>query len=228
MITRWHVYANNSTWLDAVVETIAKAEAEALAARGEFHIVLAGGSTPRLVYEALAVGSHDWSRWQVWFGDERCLPPDDPDRNSMLARNSWLDRVAIPAFNIHMISAELGPTVAATRYAEALHGVGVFDLVLLGLGEDGHTASLFPGDEWGEARDAPDVLAVFHAPKAPPERVSLSARRLGNARAVLFLLTGIGKRAAVAAWRAGRALPAAVIHPSRGVDVFMTRDAYPE
>jgi 6-phosphogluconolactonase len=225
MSTRWHVHAGDASWLAAVLAAIARAEAEALGTHGEFHIVLAGGGTPRLVYEALAREKHDWPRWRVWFGDERCLPVDHPERNSWLARHAWLERVAMPAGNIHIIPAELGARLAAERYAEALRLAGTFDLVLLGLGEDGHTASLFPGNPLGEAKDAPDTLPVFDAPKAPPERVSLSARRLSDARNVFFLVTGSGKRAAVAAWRGGSALPVAAIQPPSGVDVFTTGDA---
>jgi 6-phosphogluconolactonase len=227
MTTRWHVHSDNAAWLDAVLAYIDEAERQALAEHGSFHIVLAGGGTPRLVYGALARARHDWARWQVWYGDERCLPPDDPERNSRMAGEAWLDHVPVPGTNIHAMRAELGARVAARDYAEAVRGVGMFDLVLLGLGEDGHTASLFPGHDWGEADGAEDVLAVYDAPKPPAERVSLSARRLSRARRVAFLATGAGKRAAMAAWRRGDALPAAAIRPAGGVDVFLTRDVVP-
>ncbi len=93
--------------------------------------------------------------------------------------------------------------------------------MLLGLGEDGHTASLFPMHDWGAAPDSPDVLAVFDAPKPPPQRVSLSAARLSRAREVLFLVAGESKRDAVKRWRAGEQLPAAAIQPAAGVDVLV-------
>jgi 6-phosphogluconolactonase len=106
-------------------------------------------------------------------------------------------------------------------YTEALRTVGEFDLVLLGLGEDGHTASLFPGHEWGTAPGSPDVLAVFDAPKPPQQRVSLSAARLSRARQVIFLVSGESKREAVAEWRAGKNIPARAIVPTAGVDVLV-------
>jgi 6-phosphogluconolactonase len=173
------------------------------------------------VYALLRESAADWASWQVYFGDERCLPPQNPERNSRMAACAWLDHVAIPPGRIHPIPAELGAEAAAAAYAQELAGVGEFDLVLLGLGEDGHTASLFPGQDWGVNDAALDVLAVRDAPKPPPQRVSLSARRLSQAREVLFLVSGAGKRQAVADWRAGKAIPAAAITPAGGVDVLL-------
>jgi 6-phosphogluconolactonase len=117
--------------------------------------------------------------------------------------------------------AEVGAGETARLYEKTLLGQGDFDLVLLGLGEDAHTASLFPGQDWGVGDTAPDVLAVFDAPKPPPERVSLSARRLSAAREVVFLVSGEGKRQAVTAWRAGHSVPAAAIAPAGGADILI-------
>lgn len=222
---RWHVSDSPADWLARARAFVAEAEAEALATRGAFHIVLAGGGTPRLVYQALAGEPHDWARWHIWFGDERCLPADDPERNSRMAREAWLDRVAIPSGNLHVIPAEQGAEAAALAYARELSGLGPFDLVLLGMGQDGHTASLFPGHAWGEAADAPDALAVAGAPKPPPARVSLSAARLSRARRVLFLITGADKRDALARWQHGEALPVGAIRPEAGVDVLLDNEA---
>ena len=183
--------------------------------------MLAGGDTPRAVYALLRGAKVAWSAWHVYFGDERCLPANDPGRNSRMADETWLDHVTIPQSQRHAIPAELGATRAALAYQESLRPVGVFDLVLLGLGEDGHTASLFPGRDWGTAPDSPDALAVFDAPKPPPERVSLSAARLSRARQVIFLVAGESKRNAVAAWRAGSPIPASAITPPSGVDVLV-------
>jgi 6-phosphogluconolactonase len=138
-----------------------------------------------------------------------------------MAHAEWLGYASVPAHNIHPIPAESGARTAATLYARALRGIDAFDLVLLGLGEDGHTASLFPGHDWGIHADSPDVLAVTDAPKPPPERVSLSAHRLSNAQQVLFLVEGAGKRDAVAAWRRGADIPATSITPAGGVDVLL-------
>lgn len=226
MLTHWELADDGRDLLRRALAHVRAAETDALEERGVFHIVLAGGTTPARLYAALADEAHDWARWQVWFGDERCLPPDHPERNSRMARETWLDRVGLPPANVHVIPAELGPDAAAAAYARELAGAGDFDLVLLGLGEDGHTASLFPGREWGNGPGAVDVLPVADAPKPPPERVSLSAMRLSRARRVLFLVTGRAKRHAVAAWRRGEALPAAAIKPDAGVNVLLDREAW--
>ena len=223
---RWHV-VDDSNWLTTSITWVNQAAESALAARGIFHIVLAGGSTPEKLYRVLAAQQHDWSRWHIWFGDERCLPQDDPQRNSRMACTTWLDRVGIPAANIHLIPAEQGAETAARLYAEQLQNQGAFDLVLLGLGQDGHTASLFPGNVIGSASDSADVLPVFDAPKPPPDRVTLSARRLSDSRCVLFLIRGADKREALNAWRQGTNIPATAIHPDAGVDLLIDTDASP-
>lgn len=213
-IVRWHVFPDAGGVEAAAAETILAA---AQVAGEAFRICLAGGTTPRRVYERLARAKADWPRWHVYFGDERCLPPDSPERNSRMARMAWLDHVPIPPGQVHDIPAEHGAQAAAAEYARTLAQVDEFDLVLLGLGEDGHTASLFPGQSWGEAA----ALPVSDAPKPPPQRVSLSPARLSRARQVLFLVTGAGKAEAVAAWRAGQDIPACRIAPPAGTDVFL-------
>jgi 6-phosphogluconolactonase len=219
-LCRWHAFADASALERAATAKILQSAQHAIARAGRFHLVLAGGGTPRRIYHALSQSGAEWSRWHIYFGDERCLPPDDTERNSHMAADAWLDHVSIPPSQIHTIPAESGAAAAASSYASSLAGLGDFDLVLLGLGEDGHTASLFPGHEWGTETDAPDVLPVFNAPKPPAERVSLSAHRLAATRLTIFLVSGPGKQSAVAAWRAGMPIPAAAIAPVAGVDVF--------
>ncbi len=194
---------------------------DAVRRRGRFVVVLAGGSTPRGVYELLRVAETDWSDWHVYFGDERCAARDDPERNSQMAGSAWLDHVPIPAGQRHPMPAEWGPVEGARRYAATLEPVGEFDLVLLGLGEDGHTGSLFPGHELGRSGQAPSTIAVLDAPKPPPARVTMSAHRFSWTRRALFLVAGEGKREAVRRWRAGEDLPARAIAPRVGVDVFV-------
>ena len=216
---RWRAFATPAILAQAAVAAICGAATRAIAVRGAFHLVLAGGTTPKRVYELLVEQPAEWVRWHIYFGDERCLPPEHPERNSRMALDAWLLRVAIPPAQIHPIAAELGAAAAARAYSRTLAGVELFDLVLLGLGEDGHTASLFPGQV--KARAQRSALPVFDAPKPPPERVSLSVRRLSAAREVIFLVTGAAKAAAVAAWRSDQAIPAALIAPAVGVDIYL-------
>lgn len=218
---RWHRYDDAAAVEHAAVTTIMRAAEQAIKARAAFHIVLAGGTTPRRVYEALRHIPTDWSAWHVYFGDERCLPQDHPERNSRMAASAWLDHVGIPSAQVHIIPAELGAEYAAASYAATLDKVVDFDLVLLGLGEDGHTASLFPGHNAGSAQDAPATFAVANAPKPPPQRVSLSAHRLSTTRQMLFLVTGNSKMQAVKDWQSGLAIPAAQLFPQCGVDIFI-------
>jgi 6-phosphogluconolactonase len=226
--TRWHVFPDTEALTRAAFDFVSDRARAALRERGAFHIVLAGGTTPQAVYARLPGLDTDWEGWHIWFGDERCLPSEHADRNSRMAWEAWLGKVSIPAGQMHPMPAELGPEAAASRYAESLAHTGQFDLTLLGLGEDGHTASLFPGHEWGKEPAAAAVLPVHNAPKPPPDRVSLSASRLSDSRAVLFLVTGKSKRQAVAAWRRGLTIPAAAVRPAAGVDIFVEQTCLEE
>jgi 6-phosphogluconolactonase len=220
-LVRWHPYADIPALEHAAVERILAAAATALRGRGQFNIVLAGGRTPRGVYQRLRKSGADFGSWQIYFGDERCVARNDAGRNSLMAAQAWFDAVGLGPAQVHTIPAERGAYDGARAYAALLQGVPEFDLVLLGLGEDGHTASLFPNHEWGVGPGAPDTIAVLDAPKDPPHRVSLSAARLSRAKEMLFLVDGAAKRQAVAAWRNGANIPARSITPAVGVDVLI-------
>jgi 6-phosphogluconolactonase len=186
------------------------------------HIALSGGSTPRPAYELAAALKPDWSAVDVWWGDERCVPADDERSNYRLARESLLDRLAVPPRAVHRIEGELDPEEAARRYDEELCGV-TLDLVLLGLGPDGHTASLFPGDA---ALEEAERLAVA-VERPDVARVTLTPPPLKAAAQVVFLVVGVGK--AEAARRAfgdepGPATPASLIR-GRRTTVILDRDA---
>lgn len=216
-ISRWHTFQTQDEINHATLNRILAAAKQAIDERGSFSIVLAGGSTPKNVYALLKDVQADWASWHVFHNDDRCLPIDDVERNSLMARTTWLNHVAIPAHQIHDIPAELGNIEGAKAYAKTLAGVPIFDLVLLGLGEDGHTASLFPGQLVDNSADA---VPVFNAPKPPANRITISQQRLSNAREVIFLVTGAGKQDAVNDWRNGVSIPATLITPKNGVDVY--------
>lgn len=214
---RWKHFESIETLRHAVCDAITQSANEAIAKRGKFSIVLAGGNTPRAVYRLLRDLPMDWPKWHIYHGDERCLPPDHEDRNSLMVEQVWLDYVNIPTNQVHDIPAELGPVSGAKAYAEVLKDIATFDLVLLGLGEDGHTASLFPNHTVDNSADA---VPVFNSPKPPSERVSISQNRLNNSHEVIFLVTGAGKQEAVDHWRTGVDIPATLIKPENGVDVY--------
>lgn len=225
-ICRWHVHDTAAVVYAALVAAIDRLGHER--ADGSFSLVLTGGSTARAVYPHLRHLDTDWSVWRFYWGDERCLPPDHPERNSRLARDLWLDHIPLAPAQVFVIPAELGPKMAAQRYDAIVRTLPVFDLVVLGLGEDGHVASLFPGHDWGATAAAASVLAVEDAPKPPAQRVSLAAWRLSRARHVFVVATGAAKREAVAAWRRGERLPAMAVTPPTGVDVFVDRLCLPD
>jgi 6-phosphogluconolactonase len=216
-ICRWHQFDSQDGINHAIIDQIQKLASHALATQGVFRIVLAGGSTPKQIYAQLKNLDTDWSKWHIYHNDDRCLPVDHPERNSKMARDVWLSHVSIPESQIHDIPAELGNVEGAKEYAQTLLGVPDFDLVLLGLGEDAHTASLFPGHAVDNSADA---VPVFNSPKPPADRVTMSAKRLNRTKAVIFMVTGPNKQAAVNQWRNEEDIPARLICPANGVDIY--------
>ncbi len=224
---RWHVYTDLDQLIEAVANGIMSEAARAISAAGRFLIVLAGGSTPRPIYARLVELNTPWHQWHIYFGDERCLRTGHPERNDTMIREVWLDKVSIPVDQIHAVPAELGASAGAKSYAQELASLGPFDLTLLGLGEDGHTASLFPGGPLGCQRGAPDVLAVHAAPKPPASRVSMSAARLTRSQSVQLIVTGEEKRAVLARLRDGADMPIRSVNPANGIDLFLDGTASP-
>jgi len=224
---RWHVYTDLDQLIEAVANRIMSEAARAISAAGRFLIVLEGGSTPRPIYARLVELDTPWNQWHIYFGDERCFSIGHPERNDTMVREVLLDKVSIPINQIHAVPAELGPDAGAKRYARELAGLGPFDLTLLGLGEDGHTASLFPGSPLGSQHDSPDVLAVDVAPKPPASRVSMSAARLTRSRSVQLIVTGAEKRATLTRLRDGADMPIRSVNPANGIDLFIDSYAAP-
>lgn len=192
----------------------------AIRQRGIYRIVLAGGSTPQMTYELLGKKQADWSNWAFYFGDERCLPAGHAELNSTMARQSLLDHVAVNTQQIHSIPAHLGAEQAADLYLDIIKPALPFDTVLLGMGEDGHTASIFPGQNW---QNQPLVYPVHDAPKPPPDRVTLSKDALANTRKLLYLVTGAGKATAVKKWLQGESLPVNAIPLRADTEVLIDK-----
>jgi len=222
MRTEWIETRDPFSMAQTAADWVTELAEASIAARGRFDLVLAGGDTPRLLYRRLADRCADFTGWHLWFGDERCLPAGDPQRNDSMVGESWIRHVTVPP-QLHPIPVELGVEQAAIQYQAQLEPVARFDLVLLGLGEDGHTASLFPG--YWHPHEQRSVVPVHQAPKPPAERVSLSSRRLSQSDEVLFLVAGESKRQAVTNWRCGADIPAAGIRAVRRMRVLFDHNA---
>ncbi len=217
---------------------IAAGVERALAVRGVAHLALAGGTTPRRAYQLLGGLLSDWSAVEVWYGDERCVKPDDPESNHRMVLESLV--AAIEAHGatvpeIHRMRGELGPEAAAHEYEVLLReriAVGddalpALDVSVLGLGPDGHTASLFPGHrELDEAQRL--CLPVYGSPKPPSHRVTLSLPVLRAARTTLLLATGAEKAQALAGVLAGPnpSVPASLLGGDR-LHVITDEAAHP-
>ncbi len=221
-INQWHQFETAADVAETVCTEIIVSAKRAISERGRFNLVLAGGSTPEKIYQLLASTQTDWSKWFIFYGDERCLPADDCDRNSVMATKALLSKVKIPAANIFTMPTELGAAEAAKKYRQAISSMGQFDLVLLGMGEDGHTASLFPGQQHDPNET---VHEVYNSPKPPSDRISLSAKTLANTRQLFFMVTGSSKIEPVKQWKQGNDLPIATISPDTGVDIYIDQAA---
>lgn len=211
----------------------------ALERKGWCSLVLSGGSTPKAIYALLRqdeVGAGlDWERIQVFWGDERAVPPDHPDSNYRMAWEALLSQVPIPKANIHRMHGEIDPTEAASDYeweirrvfhAERRKTPVVFDLVLLGMGEDGHVASLFPGSS-ALAESERWVAAVEHTLPPPPTvtRISLTLPIINSAQRVMFIVAGKDKakslRQIIEDPEAKRSLPAGLVEPKHGMLLWL-------
>jgi len=201
---------------ERLATAVASIVADAIGSSPSLRLALAGGTTPLRAYTLLAGMHLAWGRTTVLFGDERCLPPEHPETNFNLANDALL-RVARPA-TVHRIAGELGPDEAAALYGPIVAQAPI-DLVLLGIGQDGHTASLFPENPALRATDW--VVGVRNAAKPPPERVSLTFRALRGARRVLILASGADKKDAVRMALGGK-LPAGMIEHA---EFLITADA---
>jgi 6-phosphogluconolactonase len=205
--------------------------------RGVAHLALSGGTTPARAYELLARELEDWQDVELWFADERCVGPEDEESNYRLARETLLDAAAgLDEARVRRIEGELGPEAGAARYTRALRehapivqGVAVLDVIVLGIGPDGHVASLFPGAPTLDAQAPELCLGIHDSPKPPPERVTLTLPVLRAAHRCVLLATGAGKADAVDAMlgEPSRHVPASLLRRGR-LSVIVDDAASPE
>ena len=223
MPPRLYRFVSNDILIKELCARITILASECLDKHGYFSIILAGGETPRELYRQLRHIATDWQHWHIYFGDERFLPLGDAGRNDTMASTVWLNYVAIPRAHIHGGPVSDDVKTAAAEYAAILQKAPGFDLALLGLGEDGHTASLFPGNV-PRSRPAALAIAVTDAPKLPAQRVSMSPGCLSLSSAVWFIVSGSNKRKMLEAWLVGAPLPPQAIKPDAGIDIFTDLD----
>jgi 6-phosphogluconolactonase len=204
-VTRLTTCADAESVARRAAEHIARALAHARDARGGAHLALSGGTTPGRTYELLGADREGLAGVELWFADERCVPPDDEESNYLLAERTLISAAGLPAERVHRMRGELGPDAGARAYAQELCGrLGaaappVLDVVVLGIGPDGHVASLFPGAPTLDAGPDAVALGVSSSPKPPPERITLSLAVLRAARSCVLLATGASKADAVEA-----------------------------
>jgi len=210
-------------------ERISAAISDARAERGVAHVSLAGGRTPARAYRQLARLVHDWRDVHLWLGDERCVPLDDPDSNHLLVADNLLAGTTAPHPHLHAVEGAAADPAAAAAAYEALLRATVggdpprLDVALLGLGEDGHTASLFPNDPVLEERER--LCVAVHGTKPPFERVTLTLPLLRGARKAIVLAEGAGKAWAIGQMLAGQSerIPASLLD-GEGADVELIVD----
>jgi 6-phosphogluconolactonase len=215
---RTEVFPDPGSVAIRAAERIAHAAREAVTARGRCALAVSGGTTPWQAFGALAGEDVPWECVHLFQVDERVAPPGDPERNYSHMKEALIDRIPIPPANVHPMPVEEGDLDAgARRYEAILRGIAgtppVLDLVQLGLGEDGHTASLFPGDPALQVLDADVALSGLHKGR---KRMTLTFPAIDRARCILWLVTGAGKVAALARLRAGdRSIPAGRVRSDR-------------
>jgi 6-phosphogluconolactonase len=235
-----HIYFTPAQLAQSAADRIADFAERAISQTGRFILGLAGGTTPRLTYELLTDSRYkriiDWNSVHIFWGDERCVPPNHPDSNYHMAKTALLDLVDIPATRIHRIQGEINPQKAADQYERELRDyfqgrLGIararFDLLLLGLGADGHTASLFPGTP--AIRETQRWTAAQHIDQLNAWRITLTPPAINAAKTIMFLVTGSDKAEAVqkvlTAPYQPDAIPAQIVRPDDGNVIWMLDNA---
>ncbi|MEI2688939.1 MAG: 6-phosphogluconolactonase [Anaerolineae bacterium] len=222
------IFPDKDAFIAGAAEFMVQQAAEALAARGRWTVALAGGGTPRPIYAQLAQAGNsdriDWRGVHVFFGDERCVPPDDSRSNYRMARETLLDHVALPPENVHRMAGEMDPALAALAYEQEIRrlfrsvATPALDLVCLGLGDNGHTASLFPGT--ASLREQARWVVPQYVEVMQSWRVTMTAPLINAARHVAFFVEGAGKAEMLQRVLHGPydpdVLPAQMIQPADG------------
>ncbi len=232
-----HILPSTEEAAQAKAKFVATLAKECLDTQHRFTIALSGGSTPRRFYQILASPPHAegiaWDRWHIFWSDERCVPPDHEDSNFRMAREALLDHVPIPPAQVYRMRGEVAPEQAAKEYETAVlnvfqTAVPFFDLILLGIGYDGHTASLFPGT--GALQENHRLVVANWEPSLQVHRITFTLPLINAAKVVAFLDTDESKaevlRGVLESAPEEDVLPAGMVRPTQGtVHWFLTKEA---
>jgi len=228
------VYPDNETLSQAAASYVARVAHESIVTRGRFTIALSGGTTPKTLYGLLGDAPYreqiDWTLVEIFWSDERCVPPDDPESNYSMAHEQLLSKIQVPASQVHRMPADQPDRDAASlAYTQEMqrvfgtNGVPSFDLLQLGMGPEGHTCSLFPHQP--SLHEQTRLVMPVSVPKPPPDRLTFTPPLLNAARNVLFLVTGADKAEAVQAVLEGEddpdEYPSQIVRPAHGEVVWM-------
>ncbi len=221
MTTSIKIYSSiNELAEDFAMEIILKID-DASCSEKPFNIMLSGGNTPKMLFEQLAKLSpavKSWEHVHFYWGDERCVPPNDPESNFGMAKAALLDHIQIPEANIHRIFGENDPDLEAQRYAKETSIIPVFDLIMLGMGDDGHTVSIFPNNL--DLMHSSKLCEVATHPKTGQKRITITGKVIIASKVVAFLLTGKNKAGIIAEiftkTGAYQTYPASYVHPEKG------------
>ncbi|EMN47156.1 6-phosphogluconolactonase [Leptospira interrogans str. L1207] len=211
-------FFNERDFLDHCLDRIKEISANKIQTKSSFHIVLTGGDTAKLLYSELKYIETDWSKWFFYFGDERCVPKDHTDSNWLMAERVLFKFIPVNERQIFRIPGHLGSQRGALEYSESIKSISSFDLVLLGLGEDGHIASLFPGSKC--LTETKDVLAIHDSPKPPKERVSLSLRKINMSDNILIIAKGKKKAKIIERIKLDEILPVTSLLPNKSLELY--------
>lgn len=186
-----HLFDDKEAVSGALAEYLSQRIHQLLKQQPLCHIALSGGSTPKRAFEIMATMAFPWHQIHFYLSDERCYPPDHPDRNDVMINQTLWSKIDIPASNLHPMRSELGNEAGAKDYTQVIQDINALDIILLGMGEDGHTASLFPNNPGLE--DQRPAIPVDHSPKPPKQRISLSAKVIKAGKERIVLACGASK-----------------------------------
>lgn len=219
---QWMSFETKEELINQLKDYLVNLSIEKISKNGFFSIILAGGTTPENLYQLLNKEEKiDFTKWKIFIGDERCLDANNKDRNSVMIVRSLLNRIDIKTTNFFPINSEKGSKFGADEYNKLIEQQDSFDIALLGLGEDAHTASLFPGHIWNEDKY---VVPINNAPKPPADRISLTPKAFKKCNNIIFIVTGAGKTDAINKWKNGDSLPVSFISGKEKTQVYFNLD----